>query len=52
MFLVVMRVHVHMQSLMDFSRLWQSLVELSRSQSSQQNLIEFSQALVLLECLF
>ena len=45
-------VYIHTQSLTDFSRLQQSLVEFSRSQSSQQNLAEFSQASILLECLF
>ena len=40
---------MHTQSLMDFSRLWQNLAELGRSQLSQQNSAEFDRVSILLE---
>ena len=43
---------MHTQSLIDFSRLWQNLIELSKSRLSQQNLAEFNQASILPEHLF
>ena len=52
MFLVVMRVYIYIQSLTDFSRLWQSSVKLSRSRLSQQNSAEFCQASILLKYSF
>ena len=47
-----MRAYIYMQSLTDFSRVWQNLAELGRSQLSQWNLAEFSQASILLEYLY
>ena len=47
-----MRVYIYTQLLTDFSRVWQNLAELGRSQLSQWNLVEFSQASILLEYLY
>ena len=44
-----MRAHVRTQSSTDFGGLWQSLAELGRSRSSQQNSAEFYRASILLE---